>query len=165
MASENHYTTAGTVLSGFEHSTTYDQTYQTLPSAAIQSLERLLIEAYLETKTDASYRRRVQTYPCRTCTAVTTCLDAGQIRIVDYHRHVLSTTDVHHNLDYVALSASSNYTTLYASKSLEPHYLYKQLLQPLRVFRLPRCSSQHRRQLPLGCQVQLKYRLWHIHLS
>ena len=61
MASESHYTTAGTVLSGFVRSTTYDQTYQTLPSAAIQSLERLLNEDYLETETDANYRRRVQT--------------------------------------------------------------------------------------------------------
>ena len=61
MASESHYTTAGTVRSGFEHSTTYDQKYQTLPSTAIQSLERLFIEDYLETKTDANYRRRVQT--------------------------------------------------------------------------------------------------------
>ena len=141
MALESHYTTAGTVLSGFEHSTTCDQKYQTLPSIAIQSLERLLIEDYLETETDANYRRRVQTYPRRACTTVTTCLDATQIRIVDYYRQFLSTTDVHHNLDYVALPASSNYTTLYASKSLEPHYLYKQLLQPLRVFRLPRCRS------------------------
>ena len=153
MASESHYTTAGTVLSGFEHSTTYDQKYQTLPSTAIQSLERLLIEDYLETETDANYRRRVQTYPRRTCTTVTTCLDATQIRIVDYYRQFLSTTDVHHNLDYAALTASSNCTTLHPSKSLEPHYLYKQPLQLLRVFRLPRCRSQHRRQLPPGRQV------------
>ena len=153
MALASHYTTAGAVPSGFEHSTTCDQKYQTLPSTAIQSLERLLIEDYLETKTEASYRRRVQTYPCRTCAAVTTCLGATQIRIVDYHRQFLSTTDLHHNLDYAVLSVDSRYTTLYASKSLEPHYLYKQPLQPLRVFRLPRCRSQHRRQLPPGRQV------------
>ena len=61
MASESHCTTAGAVLSGFEHSTTYDQKYQTLPSTAIQSLEGLLIKDYRETKTDANYRRRVQT--------------------------------------------------------------------------------------------------------
>ena len=61
MASESHYTTAGAVLSGFVHSTTYDQKCQTLPSAAIQSLERLFTKDYLETKTDANYRRRVQT--------------------------------------------------------------------------------------------------------
>ena len=61
MASENHYTTTGAVSSGFEHDTTYGQKYQTLSSAAIQSLERLLIEDHLETKTDANYRRRVQT--------------------------------------------------------------------------------------------------------
>jgi hypothetical protein len=61
MASENRYTTAGTVFSGFEHSTTCDQKCQTLPSIAIQSLERLFIEGNLEAKTDANYRRRVQT--------------------------------------------------------------------------------------------------------
>ena len=72
MALESHYTTAGAVLSGFEHSTTCDQKYQTLPSTAIQSLERLLIEDYLETKTDTNYRRRVQTQLCRTCAAATT---------------------------------------------------------------------------------------------
>ena len=107
MASGNHYTTAGTVFSGFEHSTTYDQKYQTLPSTAIQSLERLFIEDYLETKTDANYRRRVQTQPCSTCTTVTTCLDATQIRIVDYRRQILSTTDSHHVLGYAVLSANS----------------------------------------------------------
>ena len=61
MASENHYTTAGTVLSGFEHDTTYGQKYQTISSTAIQNLERLFIKDYLETKTSTSYRRRVQT--------------------------------------------------------------------------------------------------------
>ena len=153
MASENHYTTAGAVLSGFEHSTTYDQTYQTLPSTAIQNLERLFIEDNLETKTDANYRRRVQTQPCSTCTMATTCLGASQIRIVDYHRQILSTTDSHQVLDHAVLSVDSHYTTLYTSKSLEPHYLYKQPLQLLRVYRLPRCRSQHRRQLPPGRQV------------
>ena len=61
MASESHYTTVGAVLSGFEHSMTCGQKYQTLSSTAIESLERLFIENYLETKTDANYRRRVQT--------------------------------------------------------------------------------------------------------
>ena len=93
MASENHYTTAGAVFSGFEYDTTYGQKYQTISSTATQNLEGLFVKDYLETKTDANYRRRVQTYPCRTCTAVTTCLDAGQIRIVDYHRQFLSSTD------------------------------------------------------------------------
>ena len=153
MASENHYTTAGTVLSGFEHDTTYSQKYHTTSSTAIQNLERLFIKDYLETKTDANYRRRVQTQLCRTCTTVTTCLDASQIRIVDDYRQLLSTTDSHRVLDYAVLSVDSNYTTLYTSKSLEPHYLYTQALQPLRVFRLPRCCSQHRRQLPPGRQV------------
>ena len=153
MASENHYAAAGAVLSGFEYDTTYGQKYQTISSTAIQSQERLFIKDYLETKTDANYRRRVQTYPRRTRTTVTTCLDATQIRIVDYHRQILSTTDSHQVLDYAVLSVDSYYTTLYPSKSLEPHYLYKQPLQPLRVFRLPRCRSQHRRQLPPGRQV------------
>ena len=153
MASENHYTIAGAVFSGFEHSTTYDQKYQTLPSTAIQSLERLHIEDYLETKTDANYRRRVQTQLCRTCTTVTNCLGANQIRIVDYYRQILSTTDSHQVLDHAVLSVDSHYATLSPSESLEPHYLYKQLLQPLRVFRPPRYRSQHRRQLPLGRQV------------
>jgi len=61
MASENHYTTAGTVLAGFEHDMTYGQSYQTISSTAIQSLEHLLIKDYLETKTSTSYRPRVQT--------------------------------------------------------------------------------------------------------
>ena len=61
MASENHYATAGTVLSGFEYDTTYGQTYQAISSTAVQSLERLLIKDYLVAKTDASYRRRVKT--------------------------------------------------------------------------------------------------------
>ena len=61
MASENHYTTAGTVLSGFEHDTTYGQNYQTISSTVFQNLEHLLIKDYLETKTDTSYRRHVQT--------------------------------------------------------------------------------------------------------
>ena len=153
MASDNHCTTAGTVLSGFEHSTTYGQKYQTASSAAIHSLESLLIEDYLETKTSANYRRRVQTQPCSTCTTVATCLGASQIRIVDYHRQFLSTTDSHHVLGYAVLLVDSNYTTLYTSKSLEPHYLYKQQLQLLRVLRLPHCRSHHRRQLPPGRQV------------
>ena len=153
MASENHYTAVGTVLSGFEHDMTYGQSYHTIYSTVSQSLERLFIKGYLETKTDANYRRRVQTQPCSTCTTVTTCLDASQIRIVDYHRQILSTTDSHQVLDYAVLSVDSHYTTLYPSKSLEPHYLYKQPLQLLRVFRLPRCRSQHRRQLPPGRQV------------
>ena len=141
MASENHYTTVGAVLSGFEHDTTYGQKYQTLSSAVIQSRVRLFIKDYLEAKTDANYRRRVQTQPCSTCTTVTTCLDANQIRIVDYYRQFLSTTDARQVLDYAVLSVDSYYTTLYPSKSLEPHYLYKQRPQPLRVFRLPRYRS------------------------
>ena len=61
MASENHYTTVGPVLSGFEQDTTYGQKYQTISSTAIQNLERLFIKDYLETRTDANCRRHVQT--------------------------------------------------------------------------------------------------------
>ena len=61
MASESHCTTVGTVLSGFEHDTTYGQKHQTISSAAIQNLVRLFIKDYLDTKTDTNYRRRVQT--------------------------------------------------------------------------------------------------------
>ena len=61
MASENHYTTAGTVFSGLEYDTTYGQKYQTISSTVFWSLRHLLIKNYLETKTDASYRRSVQT--------------------------------------------------------------------------------------------------------
>ena len=61
MASENHYTTVGTVLSGFEHDTTYDQNYQAISSTVFQNLEHLHIKDYLETKTDTNYRRQVQT--------------------------------------------------------------------------------------------------------
>ena len=51
MASENHYTTAGTVFSGFEYDMTCDKKYQTLSSTVIQNLE---------TKTSTNYRRSVQ---------------------------------------------------------------------------------------------------------
>jgi hypothetical protein len=61
MASENHYTTAGTVLSGFEHDAAYGQNHQAISSTVIQNLLRLLIKDYFSTKTDANYRRRVQT--------------------------------------------------------------------------------------------------------
>ena len=61
MASENHYTTAGAVLSGFEHDTTYGQNYQTISSTVFPSLEHLLIKNYLEMKADANCRRRAQT--------------------------------------------------------------------------------------------------------
>ena len=61
MASENHYTTAGAVFSGFEHDMTYGQSYQTISSTAIQSLEHLLIKDHLETKASTNYRRRAQT--------------------------------------------------------------------------------------------------------
>jgi hypothetical protein len=61
MASENHYTTAGMVFSGFEHDTTYGQNYQPISSTVFQSLEHLFIKDYLEAKTGANYRRRVQT--------------------------------------------------------------------------------------------------------
>ena len=61
MASENHYTTAGAALFGFEHSTIFRQNYQTNASTVFQNLEHLLIKDYLETKTDTSYRRHVQT--------------------------------------------------------------------------------------------------------
>jgi hypothetical protein len=121
MASENHYTTAGTVLSGFEHDTTYGQKYQTISSTVFWSLRHLLITNYLEMKTDANYRRRVQTQPCSTCTTVTTCLDASQIRIVDDYRQFLSTTDFHHIQDYAVLSVRSQCATMCARRSLEPH--------------------------------------------
>jgi hypothetical protein len=61
MASENHYTTAGAVLSGYQHDTTYGQNYQTIFSTVFQRLEHLLIKDYLDTKTDTNYRRHVQT--------------------------------------------------------------------------------------------------------
>ena len=61
MASESRYATAGTVFSCFEYDTTYDHKYQTISSTAIQSLVRIFIKDYFSTKTDASYRRRVQT--------------------------------------------------------------------------------------------------------
>ena len=61
MASENHYTTAGAVFSGFEHDATYGQNYQTISCTVFPSLVHLLIKDYLDTKTGISYRRRVQT--------------------------------------------------------------------------------------------------------
>ena len=61
MASENRYTTAGTVISGFEHDATYGQNYQTISSTVFQTLEHPFIKGYLETKTDTNYRRHVQT--------------------------------------------------------------------------------------------------------